>query len=113
MIPGRSFPLALMLSSSFILPRSSFALLSAFILHPRSPRPVARELPGDAAAARAARERPLQGRALHLFARHPVPARARRLEVLQPDRDYPQVVVLVEGIEGNPEPEALRERDLF
>src|SRR6185436_3442770 len=93
--------------SSFILPPSSLFLHpSAFILQPCPPRPVARELPRDAPAARAARERPLQRRSLGLFR-----ARAGGPEVLQPDPDDPQVVVLVEGVERHPQAEALGERD--
>src|SRR5688572_33396901 len=63
--------------------------------------PVAGELPGDASTARAARERPLERRALRRIA-----AGAGCLEVIEPDRDDLEIVVLVERIERNPHAEA-------
>src|SRR5258705_13092381 len=83
--------------SSFHIPSSSFALPSAFILHPRSSGPVARELPRDAPAARAAGERPLQRSALHFLPHCPVPGRGGRIEVVQPHGHDAQIIVLVEG----------------
>src|SRR5689334_25381544 len=68
--------------------------------------PVARELIGDPAAARAALQRPLQ----RLLARLVAPPAA---EGLQPVLHDVEVLVLVEGIEGDPQAEALRERDLL
>jgi hypothetical protein len=72
------------------------------------PGVVAGELPGDAAAARAAHQAPLQGlaaRGLDLVGRH--------AELGQPVRADFQVVILAEGVEGQPEAEALGERDLL
>src|SRR4051794_37439859 len=72
--------------------------------------PIPRELVGDAAAARAALDRPLKGfflfLQLFLFARGAA-------EVREPLAHDIEVFVLVEGVEGDPQPEALRERDLL
>src|SRR5690348_6847162 len=67
-------------------------------------RPVPRELVGDAAAARAPLQGPLQG-FLFLEAAH--------AEILQPLADDLEVLALVEGIEGHPQAEALGQRDLL
>src|SRR5438309_4401651 len=70
--------------------------------------PIPRELVSHAAASRAALQRPLQP----LFARraHLLRAAAERL---QPMRDDVEVLVLVEGIERDPQSEALGERNLL
>src|SRR6267378_3206287 len=70
--------------------------------------PIPRELVSHAAASRAALQCPLQP----LFARraHLLRAAAERL---QPMRDDVEVLVLVEGIERDPQSEALGERNLF
>src|SRR5262245_54157326 len=67
--------------------------------------PVTRELVGDPPAARAPLQRPLQ----RLFVR----AARGAAEDLQPVPDDGEVLVLVEGIEGHPQAEALGERDLL
>src|SRR5262245_2757018 len=89
-------------------PANGLALLPAFGFQPFLARPVARELPRHAPAARAALQRPLQGGALRRFR-----ACARRLEVLEPHGDDLEIVALVEGIERRPQPEALGERYLL
>src|SRR5688572_31659343 len=71
-------------------------------------RPVAGELPGHAAAAGAALERPLQRRPLRCLG-----AGAGRLEMLEPDADDLEVLLLVERVERDPQPEALGQRHLF
>src|SRR5207237_6112069 len=67
--------------------------------------PVAGKLVGDAAAARAALQGPLQRFLLH--------ALGGGAEHLQPVLDDVEVLVLVERIEGHPQAEALGERDLL
>src|SRR4051812_27923045 len=68
--------------------------------------PVARELVGDPAAARASLQRPLERLFLGFVLRCGV-------EMLQPLADDLEIFVLVERIEAHPEPEALGERDLL
>src|ERR1044072_3403735 len=67
--------------------------------------PVSSKLIGDAPAARAALQRPLQGLLVRI-----VGSAAERLQPVVDDRE---VLVLVEGIEGYPEAEALGKRDLL
>ena len=69
---------------------------------------VARELPGDAPAARSAPERPLQ----RLGARR-LDVRGRAAHLGQPVRDDVEIPVLVELVERDPQPEPLRQRDLL
>src|SRR3954470_9845245 len=68
--------------------------------------PVPGELVGHPAAARAALQRPLQRLFLRFFI-------GRRAEGFEPVADDVQVLVLVEGIEADPQAEALGERDLL
>src|SRR5260221_9438988 len=69
-------------------------------------REVAGELVGDAAAARAPLQGPLQRFLFYFF-------RISGIKGLEPLADDVEVLVLVEGIEGDPQAEALRERDFF
>ena len=71
-------------------------------------RPILGELPGDAAAARAAHERPVERVALGAGNIAFVAA-----EVLEPVGDDIEIGVLVERVEGKPEAEAFGKRNLF
>src|SRR5512147_1538809 len=85
---------------------ASFRLPTAFEL--ALPGPIPCKLPCHAATARAARQRPLQCGLMCLFG-----MRAGRLEMIEPHRDDPEIVVLIERIERHPQPETLGERHLF
>src|SRR6185369_1821598 len=85
---------------------SVFICVPAFLSLPRFADPVASELPGDPPAAEAALERPQQRRLARLIGG----LAAQRGDPVVGDL---QVLRLVERIEREPQPEALRERDLL
>src|SRR6476469_4716965 len=88
-------------------PRRSLAALQS-----ESTRPMTRELPCDAAAARSALQRELQrlARALVDVAMRRV---RRDAEMREPPVDGREIIVLRERVERDPQPEPFRQRDLF
>src|SRR5574343_954103 len=72
------------------------------------PGEVAGELPGDATGARAAAKCPVER-----IAFTGGDDRLADAELSRPVPDDGEVIVLAEGVEGNPQPEAFGERDFF
>src|SRR5450755_287300 len=75
-------------------------------------RAIARELPGNAAAARSALKRELDRVAVQGIERSGLPRKRNAVE-FEPGVDCGEVVVLAEGIERNPQSKALGKRDLL